>query len=156
MRYDEINQKLKDASFDFFYWFSRFEFLLKKYDHLKSREEGDKAEPNWEHFISNLKGKYKITEEAKELLLLHPKRQVVGASSRLVWRRVGIQHCNNDLCRVATMLRTIRNNLFHGGKHGDLEVDDKERNLKLLLLGKTVLDQFAEQFDYEGDYYRRY
>ena len=54
------------------------------------------------------------------------------------------------------MLRTIRNNLFHGGKHGDLEVDDKERNLKLLLLGKTVLDQFARQFDYEGDYSRCY
>lgn len=81
---------------------------------------------------------------------------MVSAYKQLDWKPVGINHCNNDLCRVIAMLSTIRNNLFHGGKHGDIEVDDKNRNLSLLSLGKQVLDQLAEQFGYEGDYKRYY
>lgn len=54
------------------------------------------------------------------------------------------------------MLRTLRNNLFHGGKHGDREVDDIERNKQLLKLGKIILDDLADRFDISGDYERVY
>jgi hypothetical protein len=54
------------------------------------------------------------------------------------------------------MLSTVRNNLFHGGKHGDESFDDLDRNLVLLTIGVTVLNQLAEQTDLRNDYTRYY
>lgn len=54
------------------------------------------------------------------------------------------------------MLKTIRNNLFHGGKHGDVDMDSKERNKELLKLGKLILDELANIADIEADYTRYY
>jgi hypothetical protein len=156
MRQEEISDELKSASFEYFYWFSRFEFLLKENGFLKLEEVGAKAEPSWDSFRGKYKGEYQVSAEAKSLIELHPKRQIVIAGKDLKWVPVGIGHCSNDLCRVITMLTTIRNNLFHGGKYGDIEVDDKNRNLTLLTVGKQVLDQLARQFNYEHDYTRSY
>ena len=44
MRHDQIPDDLKRLAFDFFYWFSHFEFALKEARYLKSTEEGAKAE----------------------------------------------------------------------------------------------------------------
>ena len=54
------------------------------------------------------------------------------------------------------MLKAVRNNLFHGGKHGDVEMDSKKRNLELLKLGKHILDQLAQVAGLESDYTRNY
>ncbi|AGM36360.1 MULTISPECIES: hypothetical protein [Idiomarina] len=48
MRKEDINNELKDIAFDFFYWFSRFEFALKRNKFLKRDGAGDIAEPGWE------------------------------------------------------------------------------------------------------------
>ncbi|WP_394179574.1 hypothetical protein [Marinomonas posidonica] len=156
MKYDELSEDLKNASFYFFYCFSRFEFVLKENGFLKSEESGKNAEPSWEKFINMHNETYKISDEATLLINLHPKRQIVLENKQLNWKPVGIGHCRNDLCKVVTMLRTIRNNLFHGGKHGDKEVDCQSRNMLLLCEGKKVLDQLAEQFGFDGDYKRIY
>lgn len=156
MRRDDIDNQLKDASFEFFYWFSRFEFALKENKCLKSQKPGANAEPNWKKFQSDHKTEYVASTEARELIGLHPKRQYVAEHGELEWKPVGISHCNNDLCKVVAMLCTIRNNLFHGGKHGDTDLDSKERNLKLLAGGKVVLDQLAELAGFTSDYKRYY
>ncbi len=54
------------------------------------------------------------------------------------------------------MLTTVRNNLFHGGKQGDIAIDDKSRNLQLLRAGKIVLDDLAQLAQFEADYSRYY
>lgn len=156
MYYEDISKDLKEASFDFFYWYSRFEFVLKKHEFLKSKEVGAKAEPSWQEFREKFKNEYVVTQAGSELLKLHPKQQIVATGNRLDWRPTGIDHCNTDLCKVIAMLSTIRNNLFHGGKSGDTEVDDTKRNLLLLANGKVVLDELAKQFNYESDYLRYY
>ncbi|NNE32457.1 MAG: hypothetical protein HKN40_08820 [Winogradskyella sp.] len=156
MRHEEISSNLKNLSFEFFYWFSRFEFTLKENGFLKSEQAHAKAEPSWEKFREMYKNDYNISHEANDLIKLHPKRQVVTDNMRLGWVPVGLDHCDNDFCKVITMLTTIRNNLFHGGKHGDGEVDDINRNLELLRLGKEVLDDFANQFNFVNDYTRYY
>lgn len=156
MRHDEISEELKKASFEFFYWFSRFEFVLKENGFLKSEELGDSAAPSWEKFRDRYKKEYEATDEAISLISLHPKKQVVSKGKQLDWKPVGIEHCNTDLCKVVAMLTTVRNNLFHGGKHGDLDVDDQNRNMLLLTLGKQVLDQLASIFCFENDYTRYY
>lgn len=99
---------------------------------------------------------YVVSREACRLIELHPKRQIVSEHEELKWIPVGVSHCKDDLCRVITMLKTVRNNLFHGGKHGDMEMDSKERNLELLRLGKRILDQLAQVAGLESDYTRYY
>lgn len=156
MRRDEIDNQLKEASFEFFYWFSRFEFALKENNYLKDHRPGAKAEPSWEEFQERGLPECVASPEVRRLIELHPKRQYVKGHRETEWKPVGISHCKNDLCRVITMLRTLRNNLFHGGKHGDIDVDSKERNLELLGCGKAVLDQLAHIADFTNDYVRYY
>jgi hypothetical protein len=156
MRRDEIDNELKDASFDYFYWFSRFEFSLKENKYLKDHRAGVKAEPSWEEFRKKHRTEYVLSKEASRLKALHPKRQIVSGHGELDWTPVGVSHCKDDLCRVIIMLNAVRNNLFHGGKHGDTEMDSKERNLELLRLGKIVLDQMVQLGGFESDYRRYY
>jgi len=156
VRLDEIDDELREISFDYFYWFSRFEFALKENNYLKDKTAGAKAEPNWEEFRERYKNEYIASEEASKLIELHPKRQFVTNTGELDWKPVGVDHCSNDLCKVITMLNTVRNNLFHGGKHGDIDVDSKERNIELLSIGKVVLKQLAELSGIEHDYSRHY
>ena len=120
---------------------SRFEFTLKERQYLKDKSIGAKAEPDWDKFVEDFKNGYKVSGEAKKLIILHPKRQLVADIWKLEWKPVGLSHCNNDLCKIVTMLKTVRNNLFHGGKHGDHEVDDLERGSKeyCSLLAKRFL-----------------
>jgi len=156
MRRDEIDTQLKDASFEFFYWFSRFEFALKENNCMKDLEPGAKAEPSWEVFQEKHGGDYIASPDACRLVEFHPKRQYVSGHGEPEWKPVGISHCAGELCRVVTMLRTVRNNLFHGGKHGDIDVDSKDRNVELLRCGKIVLDQLAEMAGFDNDYKRYY
>ncbi len=150
VRLDKIDDDLKDISFKFFYWFSRFEFALKENDYLKDNTVGAKAEPNWEKFKNMFKDEYTASAEAIRLIDLHPKRQFVAQAGEPEWKPVGIEHCNNELCKVVTMLLTIRNNLFHGGKHGDIDVDSKGRNIELLTIGIEILNQLANLSGIEG------
>lgn len=152
MRLDDVDDKLRAATFEYFYWFSRFEFALKANHLLKTNEPGELAEPSWELFIKKYAADYQAPDEANRLIQLHPKRQYVGPNDDLEWKPVGLAHCGSSLCEVVTMLRVVRNNLFHGGKHGDVEVDDKERNLDLLVCSKAVLDHLAQLANFAGDY----
>lgn len=81
MRLKEIDDDLKKISFEFFYWFSRFEFALKENNFLKDKNVGTKAEPNWEEFREKFKNEYAASAEANRLIQLHPKRQFVAQGS---------------------------------------------------------------------------
>jgi len=56
--------------------------------------------------------------------------------------------------KVGTLIKTVRNNLFHGGKHGDVSWDDQDRMKVLLGLVLEILGEIAEiaglQNDYQG------
>lgn len=156
VRKEDINNELKDLAFDFFYWFSRFEFALKENEYLKRDGAGDNAEPGWEKFIDQHKPTFRHTDETRKLLELNPKRQKVGGNSDLKWRNVGLDDCDSELCKVVRLLKTIRNNLFHGGKHGAQGWDDPERTQELLVVGKTILDQLAGLANLEADYTQYY
>ena len=95
---------------------------------------------------------YRASVEAKELIKASPKRQVVTAGNRLEWKMVDLKVCSSDLEKVILQVRTARNNLFHGGKHGAEGWDDPERTARLLTLGVAVLDQVAEDTGLAADY----
>jgi hypothetical protein len=118
MRYDDIPDDLKRLAFDFFYWFSRFEFALKEARILKSREVGANAEGGWTDFIARYRNGYKPSAAARALINAKPQRQIVGVVD-LEYRDVSFNPGASDLERVVRLAQTVRNNLFHGGKHGN-------------------------------------
>lgn len=156
MKKENIDQELKETVFDFFYLFSRFEFALKENGYLNSHETGANAEPGWDEFTTKKQVNYKPSEEASLLLKAPPKRQKVDESDRLIWKLIGLDDCKSDLARVVRLLKTVRNNLFHGGKHDSGGWDNPVRTRFLLTNGIAVLIQLAElaeiQSDFEGVY----
>ena len=156
MRREEVSESLEKLAFSFFYWHSRFEFALKEKGYLRDTRLGCRAAPDWCAFIEDHCEEYRISAEAKELIRAAPKRQVVGVGSCMEWRAVDLNKYSSELKQAVKLLQTVRNNLFHGGKHGDEGWDDPERTAKLLKLGVVVLHQLAEQSEIVGDYKRYY
>lgn len=97
MRREDIDAELKNLSFEYFYWFSRYEFALKENGYLKNETENSKAEPGWETYLTDFCDRYSLTDNAKRLIKLHPKRQIVVANKNLDWRKVGIDDCKQNL-----------------------------------------------------------
>ena len=134
-----------DLVFQFFAFFSRFEYALKRSGFLKNNR---KAEPDWNKYANSLYGCFtnvddKAFRDAIEFLLdAPPQTQVVAHKNTLDWEDTPKgegEHCEDYVLRL---VRVVRNNLFHGGKYpipvGPL--DDAARNEDLLNAGITILD----------------
>ncbi|UWR03773.1 hypothetical protein K3740_03480 [Ruegeria conchae] len=157
MQHDSIPEELRRLSFEFFYWFSRFEFALKECEYLRSNQPGSKAEASWWCFINRWKDNYQLTEAAKTLIEANPQRQITnGPGADLSFADLNFNANASSLEKVVRLAQAVRNNLFHGGKHGDEFWDDPDRMLELLPLVISILNELAQSTDLEGDYYRRY
>jgi hypothetical protein len=156
MRKEDVSANLSSLAFEFFYWFSRFEFALKENAYLQNRDVGAKAEPGWDAFVERWHAQYLSSIEAKALLAAKPERQIVAPCQQLTWKPVELGECKSELAKVVRLLKTVRNNLFHGGKHGGEGWDDPKRSELLLSSGKTVLDQLAALASLNADYLRYY
>lgn len=153
---ENIDTKLTTLAFDFFYWFSRFEFVLKENGFLKNTTVGSNAEPSWDDFVEKYSDLFQLSDEAKKLISLNPLRQKVGDNKLLEWKPVNINDCKSELCIVVKLLKTTRNNLFHGGKHGADGWDEPIRTKELLTHGINILHQFSIMTGWEDDYKRHY
>jgi hypothetical protein len=156
MQHEALSDSLSRSAFEFFFWFSRFEAALKEASFLKSEKEGAAAEPDWELFVAKYADDYEITASGKKLVELAPERQKVGPGRKLVWRPVGLADCKNDLCKVVRLLKTLRNNVFHGGKSGGAGWDQPERTAELLEAGKSELHCLAVLAGIQADLWQRY
>ncbi|EOZ9370911.1 TPA: hypothetical protein QHL71_004457 [Enterobacter hormaechei subsp. steigerwaltii] len=152
---NDINDVVLKKAFEFFYWFSRFEFCLKENNYLKSEVKGERAQPGWEKFVDKFSPSYSQSKEAKILVNLKPSQQKIGDNGSLIWKEINVQD-DNELQQVVRTLKTIRNNLFHGGKHNVEGWDDIERTEKLLVLGVHVLNEIVNMAGWEGDFERIY
>ena len=155
MRHDDIPDDLKRLAFDFFYWFSRFEFALKNARYLRSTEEGAKAEVNWDEFIKKNREAYQLAAAGQELIDANPQRQIVAADD-LAFCHVGFNAGASDLEKVVRLANTVRNNLFHGGKHGSDYWDEPDRMRDLLTKTINAIDDLAVQTGLQSDYERYY
>ena len=156
MQYETASGALTHKAFEFFFWFSRFEAALKESGFLKSDTEGDIAEPSWEKFVEAYAAIYTPTKSGKRLLELGPERQIVGMGKKLAWRPVGTGDCRTELCKVVRMLKTLRNNVFHGGKSGGAGWDQPGRTEILLDNGVSELHELAAIAGLEGDLWKKY
>ncbi|WP_342244335.1 hypothetical protein [Pseudomonas sp. OTU5201] len=156
MQFETVSGSLTQKAFEFFFWFSRFEAALKESGFLKSDVEGAVAEPSWEKFVHAYAAKYTPTESGKKLLELAPERQIVGVGKKLAWRPVDTGNCRTELCKVVRMLKTLRNNVFHGGKSGGAGWDQPDRTETLLDNGISELQELAVLAGLEGDLWQKY
>ena len=84
-----------------------------------------------------------------------PRRQIVGDPDH-GFEDLRFPPNTADLDRVVAYAKTVRNNLFHGGKHGHDQWDDTARMRRLLELTITILAELAALGDFGGDYDRYY
>lgn len=138
----------RDLVFQFFAFFARYEYSLKRSDFLK---RCDRAKPNWDAYANTLRGRFgKIQDKAFQtaiayLLAKPPKTQIVTENG-LGWTDTPLGPGEHQECYVLRLVRTVRNNLFHGGKYQYPfgTIDDVARNRCLLEASITVLCQCLE------------
>ena len=155
MRRNDIDQDTRNLAFDFFYWFSRFEFALKEKRFLKNEAIGARADPSWDKFVKAYRAAYVVSPAAEVLLAEKPRRQIVGDPDH-DFEDLLFSPNTADLDKVVAYARMVRNNLFHGGKYGHDQWDDVARMRRLLKLTITVLAELAALGDFGGDYDRYY
>ena len=152
MRQGEVPDDLRELVFSFFHKFSRFEFALKDAGKWRKGPYGA-ALPDWDGFVADHEATYQLTASATALVAANPKKQVVGDNDHgLEFTALTFDEDVSDLARVSRLARTVRNNLFHGGKHDAEGWENPARIRELLPLASTVLDEFAELAGISGDY----
>lgn len=133
----------------FFFSFSRIESALKEIDCWKVQNGG--VAPDWNTFTVDHEADYALSAAGAELLRLEPKRQV-AVDELLAWQPLTFGDGVSDLKKVITALKTVRNNLFHGGKTGR---DSEQRTLDLMRAGTAVIEELAQmglEDEYRGTY----
>ena len=128
---------------DFFLTFSKFEYALKN-SRFKRRARHAGAEPDWNGFISNVAPNFKQNEnssleEACKFYLDNPPRKQVLLNNELAWKTQSQQDNESEEAFILRMVKTVRNNLFHGGKHNAGLHEDSERVTLLLTHALEIL-----------------
>lgn len=134
----------------FFAAFSRFEFALKEAGFAKKRRANDDSvQPDWSGYAKTVGGQFaKVNgrrfQDAVEFITNFPPNiQVVGAGGTLKWQAPARAPKDTDEDYVLRLVRTVRNNLFHGGKHSG-GPSQWERDGELLGVSLVILEHCLE------------
>ena len=154
---DRINfnhARLSGAQAEFIGIFLRFEFALKECGYAR-KTDGD-AVVDWGRFAKEQLGpdfyeKVRASSEADTMMKRPPLKQVVR-DGKLHFDPSRAPAKNVD--ELLTHVRTVRNNLLHGGKSGD---PDGRRNGKLIAGAKWVVEEVLRRVEkvrnaFEGNY----
>jgi len=134
----------RDLVLDFFWKFSVFECALKREGFLRDGGS-DSAEPNWRKFGDSIRGRFGevsaegFQEAVRALTAASPCRQVVR-EGRLDWESLQRRPEESEEGFVLRLVRTARNNLFHGGKYPDGPIAEVARDKTILMAALRVLD----------------
>jgi hypothetical protein len=144
---------------EFFLTFSRFEYALKaKGFFQKSTHEQEKkfrkkavsieARPDWDNFAKSLQTAFKAdkTTELKkacEYIYLSPPMRQIIISGGVEWESTPPKDSASisNIEFILQMVRRVRNNLFHGGKHSNKPFEDAERTELLLKNSLVILNE---------------
>lgn len=124
--------------------FARFEFALKKSGYILSNERG--VLPDWNRYSDDLAAldQAALTQvfQAAEYLENHPPKKQISRDGQLDWAfRIPEK---SRIRGILLDIRTVRNNLFHGGKFPKGPVDDPARDERLIQSCLAVLYSLLE------------
>jgi hypothetical protein len=128
----------------FFWKFSVFECALKREGFVRPGPR-DAANPDWRGFGKSISGRFGEVRAAgfqTALCVLKdasPRRQVVRGG-QIGWERLERQGEESEEEFVLRLVRTARNNLFHGGKYPDGQIEEVARDKAILRAALEVLE----------------
>ena len=143
----------RDLLLNFFLTFSRFEYALKASRLFKrtSPQRIDpsrptEAQPDWDRFALSLRCAFQLDrtetlKQACEFILDSPPLKQIIINDAVSWETPVRPSHESDVEFLLRMVRCVRNNLFHGGKHNNEVHEDTERTEKLLKSSLTILDE---------------
>lgn len=141
----ESIQKIADSedrhlAWQFFVFFSRFEYALKRTRGYVTQ----KAEPNWDRFASDHNDRWPSSArgfgEAVGYFEREPPRKQIVSGGALGWSEPQAYDGREPkLVWLLRVVRTVRNNLFHGGKFPLIPISDPSRDRELLLHAINIL-----------------
>jgi hypothetical protein len=131
-----------DLAVEFMVLFSRAEYALKSTQYAIG--DVGRVDPAWDRFANDIHADFvaiadKSVSEASDYLLNHPPRKQVLEGEKIGFRDQAIDYQQKSTQQLLKMIRTIRNNLFHGGKYLPLGEHEAGRNQKLIESSLIVL-----------------
>lgn len=156
---DELLASVSDRElvYNFVCLFAGMEYALKRSGWLKPpKRPGDevRADADWRKFTDeSLKdalatGTPRQVVEAVKLLQKKggPKEQYRTKEGYLDWRTVAGKPTDSDEWRMIRLVKTVRNNLFHGGKYGNQAlIGEPAKDVHLLRACSTILKWCIER-----------
>jgi hypothetical protein len=149
----------KPLVLEFFVVFSRFEFALKEVgyntvDHYKN------LLPDWKKFSSDAAPWFITIPEEYEQAIAYllgnpPCRQIKRTGAPIEWLVQTYSAQTTNAVRILDAVKTVRNNLFHGGKHTPHSPPGRDEELikaSLTVLRYCLVCADALRIEYEGGY----
>jgi len=145
------NSDDRQLAWQFFVFFSRMEYALKRTRrYLKNVAN---AEPNWDRFGSDHDERFSgllslPLTQAVRYFEANPPRKQIQVDGSMAWSEPRSRRANERLLPwLLLAIRTVRNNLFHGGKFPLIPMPDPSRDRDLLVHALTVLNAALELDD---------
>lgn len=141
----------KDLLLEFFLSFSRFEYALKASGFFQRattiRHSGfvpPDAKPDWDRFAVSLRGyfdkaRHRELSNACDYILENPPWKQVVVNGSLLWESPVRPNGQSDVEFLLRMVRCVRNNLFHGGKFSDIELQENTDRTENLLRSALII-----------------
>jgi len=141
------NSEDRRLAWHFFVFFSRMEYALKRSG--KYLMPVEKAEPNWDKFGSDHDEAFRDslsdpTQNAVDYIVANPPRYQIRQDGRMNWSEPRQRGTGPLLIWLFLCIRTVRNNLFHGGKFPLIPIGDPSRDRNLLMNALVILNASLE------------
>lgn len=136
----------QELACEFLATFSRIEYALKAAGY--ALDAGGRVAANWVRFANEIDEKFcEIADDqftsAVDYMLSYPPRTQVLRDGRMSFADQVIDKKQKRAQQTLLMVRTVRNNLFHGGKHYPEGEGERGRNERLVSHALTILQHCA-------------
>lgn len=134
----------RELVLEFFWKFSVFECALKREGFLQAGRN-DAAQPDWSEVGKPIRGRFgEVRANGFQGALCtliggSPRRQIVR-NGQLGWQPIQRQGGESEEEFALRLVKTARNNLFHGGKYPDGPVEEVARDKAILRAVLGVLE----------------
>ncbi len=132
----------RELVFRFFLVFSRFEYALKRAGFtITSRNS---VQPSWGGFSSRYHPVFNPSQTSElrvacDYFIDNPPRKQILDGGNLAWSAPQFHTTKPLFIWLVLMVRSVRNNLFHGGKYPITPIQEPARNAELLQHTLTIL-----------------
>ena len=152
MKFDWVAVEDIDAQvvLEFSARYARMEWALKSGGFLRSKKSGARAKADWDEYAETIRGKMRgVTAAAGAIALLTanpPHEQRVDSEGELGWQAVDRREYKCEEGYLLRLVRTVRNNLFHGGQYDEPvgRMEEPARNRALLQACMVILNACVE------------